>query len=387
MHDKKSILSEALAKRIIEAVGSTVNHRINIMNEHGVIMASSDPACVGRYHEVACQILRDGSDMHEAYGDDHLMGVGSGVSVAIKQGGVSVGVLGVAGHPDEIRPMVLVMKLAVETMLQHETEQQAYVLKYTQRQQLEASLVHGAFAEEHRLEHWARAQGLETDLYRIPILFRLEPAPDSQQRQALMAALQAAPGRSDQDVVTEWYGREIIVFKVVEQPIHPGDALDVLGAFTAPFMETCAQQGIRVAAGTGVYVNRLTAYHRSVQRAQWLMSLRDAGDEPLRYFYHHVRSWADACVPATELRDTYAFYDLQDCSETFIRRMLSACRALRRCDYNFVKASRMLFIHKNTLFTWMNDVRQRLRIDPVQNGTDRAFWEYLCLYYEHRHHP
>ena len=47
--------------------------------------------------------------------------------------------------------------------------------------------------------------------------------------------------------------------------------------------------------------------------------------------------------------------------------------------------SQSLFIHKNTLFSWMNDIRQRLRIDPVQNETDRAFWEYLCMYYEHRH--
>ena len=29
----------------------------------------------------------------------------------------------------------------------------------------------------------------------------------------------------------------------------------------------------------------------------------------------------------------------------------------------------------------MNDIRQRLRIDPVQNETDRAFWEYLCMYH------
>ena len=385
MRNRDIVLSEVLAKRIIEAVGSTVNHNINIMDKQGVIIASRDQTRVGRFHEVAYQILNGEEDILEAYETDHLLGTRRGINVAIKQGGQKVGVLGITGHPDEIRPMVLVMKLAVETMLQYELDQQAYVLKYTQRQQMEASLVHGAFAEENRLERRARALGLRTDLYRIPILFRLESPPDSHQRNMLTALLQSAPNHSDQDIVSDWYSREITVFKVVEQPIHPVETWEMLVTFAEPFMEACAQHKLKAMASTGIYCNKLSAYHRSLQRAQWLMNLKDAEGKTFRYFYEYIRSWVDSCLPVTELRDTFAFFQLEDCSETFIRRMLSACRALRRCDYNFVKASQSLFIHKNTLFSWMNDIRQRLRIDPVQNETDRAFWEYLCMYYEHRH--
>lgn len=384
MREKRIILSETLAKRIIEAVGSTVNHNINIMNEQGVIIASRDASRIGRFHEVAYQILNGSEDMLEAYETDHLLGTHRGINIAIKHNGQKIGVMGITGHPDEVRPLVLVMKLAVETMLEYELDQQAYVLKYTQRQQMEASLVHGAFAEENRLERWAKALALQPDAYRIPVLFRLEALPDSSQRRALTERLQSAPHQSEQDIITDWYGKEITVFKAVEHSACPADAREALAAFAQPFLETCAQRGLKAVASTGFYCNKLSAYHRSLQQAQWLMNLPEAEKQSFRCFYDYIRYWVDAHLPVPELRDAFGFYALEDCSETFIRRMLAACRALRRCDYNFVKASQMLFIHKNTLFTWMNDIRQKLHVDPVQSETDRAFWEYLCLYYEHR---
>ena len=384
MREKKTVLSEALAKRIIEAVGGTVNHNINIMNDQGVIIASRDSARVGRFHEVAYQILNGTEDMVEAYETDHLLGTRRGINVAIKRGGEKIGVLGITGHPDEIRPLVLVMKLAVETMLEYELDQQDYVLRYTQRQQMEASLVHGTFAEDNQLERWAKALSLQTGIYRIPLLFRLEKSPTSGQRQMLTTLLQEAPQQNGQDIVTDWYGKEMIVFKAVEQPVHQVEAGEQLRAFAAPFLEACAQHGLNAICSTGVYCNKLASYHRSLQRAQWLMNLQQASKESFRYFYEYIRPWVDSRVPVTELRDTFDFFVMDDYSETFIRRMLMACQALRKSDYNFVKASQLLFIHKNTLFTWMNDIRQKLHIDPVQSETDRAFWEYLCLYYEHR---
>ena len=58
--------------------------------------------------------------------------------------------------------------------------------------------------------------------------------------------------------------------------------------------------------------------------------------------------------------------------------------ALDRNDYNLVKSSQDLFIHKNTLVFRLNKIREQLNVNPVQKTREREFLKYLCRYLKSR---
>lgn len=54
--------------------------------------------------------------------------------------------------------------------------------------------------------------------------------------------------------------------------------------------------------------------------------------------------------------------------------------ALISNNFNLVKASKDLFVHKNTLVYRLEKYKKKFRIDPVNNGRDRDFVRYLNYY-------
>ncbi|MDO4355572.1 MAG: sugar diacid recognition domain-containing protein [Clostridia bacterium] len=377
-------LSSIIATKIVEAAKETIAYNINIMDDQGVIIASCSPARIGTFHEIASKIINGPDDLIETYDTNNLLGTHPGINTAIKYQNKKVGVLGITGSPDEVRPFMHVLKLAVETMLEFELEQQTYVLQYTQQQHLEAGFLYGS-ASENNLVKWASELNLDTSVYRIPIMVRAATQLSFSQKMQLADSLTASAHHSAQDFLAQWPRKEFTIFKAI-----PSDADSIqnyrliIEEYLTPFIEQLNHLGVGVRICTGSFCNSLGLYHEAYKRAHWLMDSGLGEKRPVVFFYDHIRDWIDSFIPATELRDIYQFFLRDSDDDEFIKRMVSARKALSANNYNFVKASQQLFIHKNTLFSWINDVRKRFNIDPVQNPNDRAFWNYLCRYYEQR---
>jgi carbohydrate diacid regulator len=109
-------LSSVIATKIVEVAQETIDYNINIMNAQGIIIASSTPARVDSFHEIAYKVITGPEDQIETYNTDNLLGTRTGINIAIKYQDQKVGVLGITGFPDEIRPFVHVLKLAVESI-------------------------------------------------------------------------------------------------------------------------------------------------------------------------------------------------------------------------------------------------------------------------------
>lgn len=376
-------LSRTLAQKIVDSTKGTMQYNINIMDQQGIIIASRSPGRIDTFHEIAYRIITGPDDMIETWDNGNLIGTHPGINIAIKHQNQKIGVLGITGNPDEIRPFVLILNLAVETMLEYELEQQSYVLKYSQQQHLEAGFIYGTTTEKN-LVKWANELNLDTGIYRIPIMIRTERPLDFSQKTALTGILTSSPGHSAQDFYTQWPRKEFTIFKAA-----PDDAMQnyrgAIEEFLEPFRAKLKAQNIRVYICTGSFCNQLGHYYDSYKRAHWLMdTIVDGNDATVAFFYDHIDQWMNSFIPATEFREIFQFFVSDSESEEFIQRMLSARKALTKNNYNFVKASQQLFIHKNTLFFWVNDVRKRFNIDPVQSLSDRSFWSYLCDYLESR---
>ena len=116
------MLENSLAEKLIEQVTKYTSYNVNIMNEQGVIIASRNPERIGKFHEVAWQIVHGTTDIMVTENDNEYPGVLSGINMIIEIEGKREGVVGVTGNPDEIRPIALIIKMAIETLIKYENQ-------------------------------------------------------------------------------------------------------------------------------------------------------------------------------------------------------------------------------------------------------------------------
>ena len=381
-----TVLQEEIAERIIENVKNTISYPINIMDRQGVIIASTNPTRVGTFHAIAWRIINSTSDLIECYSDDTMAGTRPGVNIALKHDGQKIGVLGITGDPEVVLPFVQVLKLAVETMLEFELEQQKSINMYTQQQHLESGFLYGMISEEN-LRSWASEISLDSSTYRVPIMFRTDQVIDFPRKMNLLQRLREAPYASGQDFFTQWPRKEFTLFKAMKsQESMVKEYRQLISDFVQPFAKAIGESGYALHISVGSFCNDFTAYHKSSGRARWLMDSllsfhTDSSPYRIEYFYDYIREWIDTFLPATELREIYFFFETAGISEKQMDRMTQLREALTRNNFNLMQTSKDLYVHKNTLSNWISDIDDIFGLDLVHEIRDRIFWKYLSSYY------
>jgi len=104
------ILSQTGAQAIVDRVMKDIPYNINIMNHLGVIIGSGNPKRVGTLHHGAVQAIQLGRTV-EIYEDEEL--VKKGINVPVELEGQIIGVVGISGEVNEIRPFGNLLKSTV----------------------------------------------------------------------------------------------------------------------------------------------------------------------------------------------------------------------------------------------------------------------------------
>lgn len=113
------ILSEKIAKNIVREVNAVIPMKINIMNEKGLIIASSDVKRINTFHEGAHQILTEQvSEVRVSY-DGEFDGALQGVNYPLKIQNYIVGVLGITGVYEEIKESANIIRRMTELILEN----------------------------------------------------------------------------------------------------------------------------------------------------------------------------------------------------------------------------------------------------------------------------
>ena len=168
------MISRELAERFIENVTRYTEYNVNIMDGDGTIIASRDPERVGRYHEVAYRIIKGNEDIVDTTDIREFSNVLPGINMVIEVDGVREGVVGVTGDPKEIRPVALIVKMAIETMLKYERQQEAIRLRENRKERFIYMLTQVEHSDPAELRNLAEELGYPEEMIRIPILIRLK---------------------------------------------------------------------------------------------------------------------------------------------------------------------------------------------------------------------
>lgn len=131
-------LDSTLAQHIVDRAMAILPHNINVMDAQGMIIGSGDPQRLHTRHEGAQLVL---ANRRVVEIDDQaaacLRGVKPGVNLPLLHAEQLIGVLGITGAPDTVRPYAELVRMAAEMLVE---QRQLQAERDWQRHQLETWL-------------------------------------------------------------------------------------------------------------------------------------------------------------------------------------------------------------------------------------------------------
>ena len=159
-----------LARKFIEQITQYTDYNINIMNEQGYIIASRDSKRVGTFHEVAYHIITGKEDMAVTSGENDYPGVRPGINMVINIDGKRAGVVGITGDPEQIKPVALITKMAIEAMLKYEKQHEELMRRQNRKERFLSLLIHEEYTDPATQRSVARQLNYSEEMIRITII-------------------------------------------------------------------------------------------------------------------------------------------------------------------------------------------------------------------------
>ncbi|MER2227006.1 MAG: sugar diacid recognition domain-containing protein [Carnobacterium sp.] len=101
------MLTSSQASLIVSKLMGDIPYNINIMNELGIIIASGDSNRIGTSHRAAERAIKE-KKIIEVYQDTHLEKKGTNEPIIYED--TIIGVVGITGDPNEVRPFTKIVK-------------------------------------------------------------------------------------------------------------------------------------------------------------------------------------------------------------------------------------------------------------------------------------
>lgn len=110
-------LSAKQMQSIVDEIGSTINRNVNIMNEEGYIVASTDSSRIGMLHKGAKKIIEEKLDVEIIGQEESDTETREGVNYPLIVNDKRVGVVGITGNYEEIGVLGDVIRRMTEMLI------------------------------------------------------------------------------------------------------------------------------------------------------------------------------------------------------------------------------------------------------------------------------
>lgn len=178
-------LDSALAQHIVDRAMAILPYNINVMDAQGMIIGSGDPARLHTRHEGAQLVLANRRVVEiDEQAAACLRGVRPGVNLPLLHADQLIGVLGITGAPDTVRPYAELVRMAAEMLVE---QRQLQAERHWQRHQLETWLRQIADSSINLTQLQAEAERIGLQLAWPRQLLLLELAEEGDQARALSA--------------------------------------------------------------------------------------------------------------------------------------------------------------------------------------------------------
>ena len=370
------------AKRFIERFSEYTAYNINVMDQRGMIIASRDPSRVGTYHDAAYQIIHSSSNVLETYSDSDLPGVKAGVNSVVQIGSNRIGVVGVTGHPDQVRPIALIIRIALEEMVKYELKAEEQRIKRSQKEKFIQMLTTEGQADISELRSIAAQLNYSEAYHRIALLCRFENGDIEE----ILGILKSSPLHTKEDisfVLNDPGDRDmpahLLIFKTLpENETVLSDYKYLIGEYLSQSLRHLREHDIRFLIYVGSIQQGFGRYCHAYEHCRWLERNINTISHAA-FFYDHIGEYMDSLLPMRELQHALGEYD-SILDDRFKKSFMETMDATLNTNWNLKAAADRLYIHKNTMMYRYQKIKDRLNVDPLNSRSDRRFVEALYYY-------
>ncbi len=165
------MINPVFAQNFVRKMNRQMGIKINVMNEHGVIIASASPERIGDFHMCAYEIIEQGLNISITEKPTRdLIGVNApGVNMRLTNNNETIGVIGVSGKPDEVLNLAKMVKLTFETMYEYEYKRKKQADTRDILSQFSYTLILDTPSNPTKISNSAKKLGFRDNYARIPV--------------------------------------------------------------------------------------------------------------------------------------------------------------------------------------------------------------------------
>lgn len=370
------MLEESIAEKVLSRLTGVTDYNINIMNEKGIIIASQDASRIGTFHEVAYNIIRQQQDLIAVSSDNHFLGTRNGVNLPIVNRTKVVGVVGITGAPEQVKPLAMMLKITIEVMLEFEIQEREANARRSMKELFFNQLLYQEHAGEQELSQQAEKLGYEANTNRIPILIS---AATEQESHTIADVCKKRDVHTKQDMLIHTTDGDVLIFLNLGAGEHIcSDYREMVYEYLADVIQFVAKEKLSCKFYIGSIQNSLERYSQAYKHCLWLKRTHPEGKTE-QFFYDYVFDYLQSCIPVTEMYGVFGGY-VECMDEAFWNTYSGIMKVMEETNNNMVQSSNRLHMHKNTLVYQYNKIRQQLGINPLTNAKDNQFATCLSGY-------
>lgn len=365
------LLNGPLAQEIVERTMRIIPFNVNVMDEHGMIVASGDPARIGELHAGARLALAQRRAVEIDREAIHvLQGARLGVNLPLSARGAMCGVIGVTGRPDEVRQFGELVRVMAEMILEQSLLVGELQREKRYREEFVNQLIRRSTTDAE-LELWGARLGVDFAVPRSVVI--LELLDESLGPDAALAELQTCQQQLTVHdpalLMAAISPRELVVLKPFPVEAENGDlaapAREQLFA-----LDAVARKGLKspAAMSLGIALPGIEGVAMSYQCARLTHRVGRARNRLARLFSYYDLSFPvllaglDSGWQAAQLREPLRRLRAGARHDDVLRATLAAWFT---ADCQPDRAARQLGVHRNTL-------DYRLRRVAAATGLDLA---------------
>lgn len=110
-------ISKRNASLIVEEISSIIGEHVNMMNQEGIIIASTDPSRVGTFHAASKKLIEEKMDELIIHNENEYEGSRPGINLPIVFHGDILGAIGVTGSTKEVLKYGQIIKKMTEILI------------------------------------------------------------------------------------------------------------------------------------------------------------------------------------------------------------------------------------------------------------------------------
>lgn len=383
---KESLIVEITheyAQSIVEKTKNLLGKNINIMNSLGIIVGSKDKSRIDTFHQGAYEVIKTGKEIEiTSEQASKLEGVKPGLNLPIYLNDNIVGVVGITGEPDEVRPFGQLLKISVETMLQQFFLLEQLRMEQNAKELYVHDIINGNFQDKNMF--LAKGAVLEYDmsLPRLALTIKVYDialnSPKNlngnlevtaqEKREKILECIRSVFSNPQHMISHNGSSYYIILF--VPKKNHSETIKQEIKEIVNKLSKKVEEYSINFCVGVGSFYDGLDGLRRSYKEAVKAIQILDKKHiDPLPkiVFAQDLSLEMMLAVTPDEIINIYKSQVLtKEGAEVLLKdgKLINTLRAYFSSDLNISKAAEKLKVTRNTVGSRLNKIKTLTGLTP-----------------------